>query len=214
MLMQYLPAPSSYPCTFTLSFLTNLGLLSGTATLTDSSNVTFVLYDQNGVLVSIYGEAGIQSGIFGVSITTKTSLDIFAAKLEEGEGQTLAYQKSDGTWAMLTQPTNYQQELAKCQAYLIVVNNKHYVNGAMYGTREGIFELSVPQMRTTPAIVSKSIERILDSKGTSIWTENISTVEVLSSDSAGVVLKVTTTVDAAIGPATLINFKAELTADL
>ena len=43
---------------------------------------------------------------------------IKALKLEEGSSQTLAYQKSDGTWAMLPQNLSYQQELAKCQAYL------------------------------------------------------------------------------------------------
>lgn len=43
---------------------------------------------------------------------------IKALKLEEGSSQTLAYQKSDGTWAMLPQNLDYHTELAKCQAYL------------------------------------------------------------------------------------------------
>ena len=51
-----------------------------------------------------------------------TLSDIEIIKLEPGRVQTAAYQKSDGTWAMLPQNLNYQQELAKCQAYQIELN--------------------------------------------------------------------------------------------
>lgn len=39
-------------------------------------------------------------------------------KLEHGAGQTAAYQKSDGTWAMLPQNLDYGRELLTCQQYL------------------------------------------------------------------------------------------------
>lgn len=39
-------------------------------------------------------------------------------KLEHGVGQTAAYQKSDGTWAMLPQNLDYGRELLTCQQYL------------------------------------------------------------------------------------------------
>lgn len=48
---------------------------------------------------------------------------ISAMKLEEGEGQTLAYQTGDGTWALLPQPDgDYQTQLLRCQSYLLVLN--------------------------------------------------------------------------------------------
>ena len=43
--------------------------------------------------------------------------EVVLIKLEPGKTQTAAYQKADGTWAMLPQNLDYQQELAKCQAY-------------------------------------------------------------------------------------------------
>lgn len=55
--------------------------------------------------------------IFTNSSQSTLAFDLTAVKIELGDTQTLAYQKSDGTWAMLPQNLNYQQELAKCQAY-------------------------------------------------------------------------------------------------
>lgn len=43
--------------------------------------------------------------------------EVVLIKLEPGKTQTAAYQTSNGTWAMLPQNLDYQQELAKCQAY-------------------------------------------------------------------------------------------------
>lgn len=43
--------------------------------------------------------------------------EVVLIKVEPGKTQTAAYQKADGTWAMLPQNLDYQQELAKCQAY-------------------------------------------------------------------------------------------------
>ena len=44
---------------------------------------------------------------------------VVAAKLEEGEGQTLAYKDSTGAWKLLPQPDmDYGTQLLKCQRYL------------------------------------------------------------------------------------------------
>lgn len=43
-----------------------------------------------------------------------------AAKLEFGDHQTLAYQDEDGNWQLFETP-DFQEELAKCQAYQVVI---------------------------------------------------------------------------------------------
>ena len=48
---------------------------------------------------------------------------IYAAKLELGESQTLAYQDSTGTWNLLPQPeSDYLTQLLKCQQYFYQIN--------------------------------------------------------------------------------------------
>lgn len=52
-----------------------------------------------------------------VDIAGQGTIDVFAAKLEIGENQTLARQKEDGSWQLLETPDN-STELLKCQRYL------------------------------------------------------------------------------------------------
>lgn len=51
---------------------------------------------------------------------TGTGETFLAAKLELGSHQTLARQDEDGNWVLLDPPPNFQQELAKCQRYLVI----------------------------------------------------------------------------------------------
>ena len=60
--------------------------------------------------------------IFTNSSQSTLAFDLTAVKIELGDTQTLAYQKSDGTWAILPQNLDYHTELAKCQAYQIELN--------------------------------------------------------------------------------------------
>ena len=86
------------------------------------------------------------------------SVSVAAIKLELGEGQTLAYKKADGTWAMLPQNLDYQQELAKCQAYLLVLNQaknswESFGVGDANTTGRAFIMIPTPvPMRTTPTI--------------------------------------------------------------
>lgn len=52
--------------------------------------------------------------------TTPRTLSVSACKIEELEGQTLAYQDSTGTWQLLPQPDmDYRTQLAKCLPYFV-----------------------------------------------------------------------------------------------
>lgn len=49
------------------------------------------------------------------------TFEILGAKLELGPVQTLAHQDADGNWVLNDPPPNFQQELAKCQRYQLVL---------------------------------------------------------------------------------------------
>lgn len=101
----------------TASVLFDNSFVTSTQVLTD--NVTAFLF-ANGERIEVNANnGGVQ--YYGGNVTRTVK----AIKLEVGEGQTLAYQKADGKWAMLPQGLNYQQELAKCQAYLWVPQQKN-----------------------------------------------------------------------------------------
>lgn len=70
-------------------------------------------------------------------------LEIAAAKLELGEGQTLARQDVDGDWVLYGIP-NYAEELAKCQRYYQL-----YSSAAARPTALADYR---PAMRATPAV--------------------------------------------------------------
>lgn len=88
------------------------------------SNVITVPTDGNPSAHTPITPGGTYVRLFGpqtfevVGITGDKTPEIEFIKLEPGNRQTAAYQKPDGKWAMLPQGLNYQQELAKCQAYL------------------------------------------------------------------------------------------------
>lgn len=76
--------------------------------------------------------------------TSGATAEIIACKLEEGEGQTLAYQDEDGAWQLLPQPeSDYATQLLKCQRYYQI-----------YSTADARPSKAVdcrPVMRTDPA---------------------------------------------------------------
>lgn len=80
----------------------------------------------------------------------------YHAKPEEGEGQTLAYQDSDGAWHLLPQPdSDYATQLAKCQRYFrrFPANYAMGVLQAAQGKNNACFRYECnPPMRTTPAV--------------------------------------------------------------
>lgn len=81
-------------------------------------------------------------------------LEVAAAKLELGEGQTLAHQDADGNWVFNGIP-NYAEELAKCQRYFYAVRttgNNMLATAIANTTTNLLFAMPLPvPMRANPA---------------------------------------------------------------
>lgn len=104
-----------------------------------------------------------------------------AAKLELGPVQTLAHKEGD-TWVLNDPPPNYQQELIKCQKYLVNLKPSsltYQVGGYIIGGRIGVnIPLSTPMVGNPAgftahvriATVSGKIE--LDTLPFTCWTFN------------------------------------------
>lgn len=91
--------------------------------------------------------------LVAASANAGDSVSVAAIKLELGEGQTLAYKKADGTWARLPQNLDYQQELAKCQAYLWRGSKLHFHAYRSAGFNAVIqIPLPVPMRVDSPAV--------------------------------------------------------------
>lgn len=85
------------------------------------------------------------------------SCKLTAAKLELGEGQTLAHQDADGNW-VLNEIPDYAEELAKCQRYFVRIKNEGTATGFIgtgvaTSTNGTICVLPLPvSMRAAPAL--------------------------------------------------------------
>lgn len=89
--------------------------------------------------------------------TNPPVFEIAAAKLEMGEGQTLAHQDADGNWALNGIP-DYAEELAKCQRYFVRIKNEgtetgFIGTGVATSTNGTVCVLPLPvSMRVAPAL--------------------------------------------------------------
>lgn len=100
-------------------------------------------------------------------------------KLEPGNRQTAAYQKSDGTWAILPQNLDYGQELAKCQAYLWRGSNLHFHAYRSAGFNAVIqIPLPVPMRVDSPAVTIDGL--LISSTGASEAITPIKTYDATS----------------------------------
>lgn len=90
------------------------------------------------------------------------NVGVVAAKLELGSRQTLARQVN-GAWVLNDPPPNYQQELAKCQRYLLygwqILGRPHCVQGS---TAYSIFELPVSMARQPDILGTLTVMRCSD----------------------------------------------------
>ena len=86
--------------------------------------------------------------------TVPRTITISHCKLEEGEGQTLAYEDADGAWQLLPQPDmKYGAQLAECQRYLQVYKNIVLSGGSSSdGTRLFLQFPLLASMRIRPVI--------------------------------------------------------------
>ena len=144
---------------FTISVLTDQGLFSVTDTFPASEaldtknilcgeNMTMDINDQAKPKLRIYNLGG-----------NAASLAVLALKLELGEGQTLAYQTGDGTWALLPQPDgDYQTQFLRCQSYLLVLNRAKatwvtFGQGNAYSESRCFLTVPTPvPLRATPTL--------------------------------------------------------------
>ncbi len=84
-------------------------LPSSLSTLATKADKVWIRGGNNQLFVQMRGVAG-------------ATTPVIAAKLEEGDTQTLAYQDEDGAWQLLPQPeSDYATQLARCQRYLLPI---------------------------------------------------------------------------------------------
>ena len=121
--------------------ITEPGVYSATVTVNESeaSPYLFILYST-------------QAG----DTITLPSDDGEVAKVEEGDGQTLAYQDENEIWHLLPQPdADYATQLRKCQRYLVILTEPQRFIGMceMDVATGGQAVIWTPvQMRTAPTI--------------------------------------------------------------
>ena len=131
---------------YTLSVLTNTGLHSSVLSPGESA------YPVSGLYLSLSNQNGRGTIIIGV--LSGFNFTMKSAKLELGPRQTLARQDEDGNWVLLDPPPNFQQELAKCQRYLLILSGFGWIgSGVVDDTSMGKFFLPTPvSMRITPTM--------------------------------------------------------------
>ena len=130
------------PINLTLEQSDGINVVSGTVTLGDLSGVTRFFVR----LTSIGNGDG-------------TPTRFYAAKLEIGDTQTLAYQDEEGNWRLFETP-DYAEELARCQRYLLVLPgfNTLFSNigvGSFFSETEAEITIPTPTtMRIMPTCVA------------------------------------------------------------
>ena len=104
--------------TITLSAVIDGVLISGSTTYNASSSYISVV-EADGFRLAI----SPQNKYFQLYNSSGTSENLIqAVKLEKGYLSTLARKDEDGNWVLNDPPPNFQQELAKCQRYLLMGN--------------------------------------------------------------------------------------------
>ena len=96
-------------------------------------------------------DVGVAVSLLQNRDSTEKYVDILAAKLELGEGQTLAHQDADGNW-VLNEIPDYAEELAKCQRYYQKITGGVYAAISTSTTNLRFFVPTPVSMRANPAI--------------------------------------------------------------
>lgn len=145
--------------TYTLSILTSSGLYWRTFVLNkNGSSFPAGWFGVDG----LYSYIGVFNGVWRIYLVDNAdgithSVDIKAAKLELGSEQTLA--RNIGTdaapqWVLNDPPPNFQQELAKCQRYLIELN-PYGLSYAVVGTAIGYSTTAATGLIPLPVPMNK-----------------------------------------------------------
>lgn len=113
------------------------------------------------LLTATYSGSNSVSGL-GITMSSRTAvgdyIKLFAAKMELGSQQTLA-RKVGNAWVLNDTSPNYQQELEKCQRYLLVLDGdgnsysyREYI-GSVTTTNQAGFYIPTPvTMSGTPSV--------------------------------------------------------------
>lgn len=97
------------------------------------------------------------------------TLKLVAAKLELGDTQTLAHQDVGGNWVLNNPPPNFQQELAKCQRYMLAFSNpstavKFLGFGRMGNATQARIKILTPVTMVRQPTVIGNIQLYFDNK--------------------------------------------------
>ena len=156
--------------TFTFSVLAS-GASGQTAGIAVLDNATSQMYVRQGfvlqdglnlltVTAQIPESSPGQSVILYPDLANGTApATFYSAKPEEGEGQTLAYKDSTGAWHRLPQPEDgdYAGQLAKCQAYQVVINTLDIIGTTNNATTLYANIPTPVTMRAIPAIENNGV---------------------------------------------------------
>lgn len=137
-------------------------LLTGTAVASNDGSYTEFARNANIAFgIRKFTKNNVLRWCFVFANITTATIKVVAAKLELGSQQTLA-RKVGSTWVLNDPPPNYQQELAKCKAYLFGVNGVAKTNacvgiGVGNTTARALVSIEVPNGFDTSLIGSGSL---------------------------------------------------------
>ena len=145
------------------------------------------LFSATGVLPDM-GTHKAMNPCLRVQGTQSGSLKVTAAKLEIGEGQTLAHQDENGNW-VLNEIPDYAEELAKCQRYQVIMSGLARYRTILVQANSLDFYIPTPvTMRAVPAF-SVPTARITSFTSSASFTD--ATWSVVNINPAGVYLRAT-----------------------
>lgn len=122
----------------------------------------------------------------GSTVPVGNYVDVLAAKLEIGTGQTLAHQDAEGNW-VLNEIPNYADQLARCQRYALTFTED--IRAVTVTANKMTFFVPTPvTMRTTPTLSGAATV-----KGINTQTTDGFSVEVANQRKNGVMITATKT---------------------
>lgn len=139
----------------------------------------------------------------------KTVSNVTAAKLEEGDTQTLAYQDSTGTWKLLPQTDmDYATQLAKCLRYQLLLTRDTLASGRTFFSDETSVVCFLPTptaMRINPTFVGSTSDIVVYADGSSYAAVSVKNIHA-SNDGLSISFLITAGVG--VKQSVTVNFKS------
>ncbi|OUP06241.1 hypothetical protein [Anaeromassilibacillus sp. An200] len=200
-LQQRIPLTGMQNGAYTFSVLTpeNLYAVSGNLDFS-SSEFSFSKQLPNSSNIDIRMKTSDKEGGFftvrWISVNPN-SVSLIAAKLELGSRSTLA-RLVDGEWVLNDPPPNFQQELAKCQRYSLVLRSDHTgsricvgLGKASNATNCFVFVSTPVSIRKTPVVSFSGTFVLYEQGAVSTSDLTVSSMTVTSYTSNGITLNIT-----------------------